>query len=127
VNLKGIPFQYTPNRQLNQTEQVAKRVFDEAEGKSFNFALITGQNSDHAYRYFLEIWGNSPVTIENSQVDPERKTVTNQLLVVCEVADCKPLGHSLWEIAGFGQAEIVGSWSAPGGITVVKLVHYTGE
>lgn len=127
VNLKGIPFQYTPNRQLNQAEQVSKRVFDEAGGQPFNFALITGQNSDHAYRYFLEVWGNSPVTIENPQVDPERKTVTNQLLVVCEVADCKPLGHSLWEIAGFGRAEIVGSWPVPGGVTVVKLVHYLGE
>jgi len=37
------------------------------------------------------------------------------------------LGHSLWEIAGFGRAEIVGSWTAPGGIAVMKLVHYQGN
>ena len=100
---------------------------EKSEGKPFNFALITNQNSDHAYRYFLEVWGAKPVTIENPQVDPERKTVTDQLLVVCEVADCQPLGHPLWEIAGFGRAEIVGSWPAPGGIKVVKLIHYEGN
>jgi len=100
---------------------------EKSEGKPFNFALITNQNSDHAYRYFLEIWGAKPVTIENPQVDPERKTVTDQLLVVCEVADCQPLGHPLWEIAGFGRAEIVDDWLAPGGIKVVKLKHYHGN
>jgi hypothetical protein len=124
INLRGIPFQYPPNRQLEQTKQIARIILDKTEGKPFNFALITAQNSDHAYRYFLEIRGHRPITIENPQVDPERKTVTDQLLVVCEVADCKPLGHPLWEIAGFGRAEIVGSWSAPGGITIMKLVHF---
>jgi len=127
VNLRGIPFRYPPNRQLDQTKQIARMIIDKTEGKPFNFALITGQNSDHAYRYFLEIWGRKPITLENPQVDPERKTVTDQLLVVCEMADCKPLGHSLWEIAGFGRAEIVGSWPAPGGITIMKLVHYQGN
>jgi len=127
VNLRGIPFRYPPNRQLDQTKQIARMIIDKTEGKPFNFALITGQNSDHAYRYFLEIWGRKPITLENPQVDPERKTVTEQLLVVCEMADCKPLGHSLWEIAGFGRAEIVGSWTAPGGITIMKLVHYQGN
>ncbi len=127
VNLQGIPFRHSPNRLLNQTKQVARIVLREAQNEPFNFALITAQNSDHAYRYFLEIWGNSPITIENPQIDPERKTVTDQLLVVCEVADCKPLGHPLWEIAGFGRGEIVGTWSVPGGITIVKLAHYLGE
>jgi len=127
INLQSIPFRYPPNRQLAQTKQIARLILDKAENEPLNFALITRQNSDHAYRYFLEIWGNIPVIIEDPQHDPERNTVTDQLLVVCEVVDCKPLGHSLWEIAGFGRAEIVGSWPAPGGITVMKLVHYTGE
>jgi 4-amino-4-deoxy-L-arabinose transferase-like glycosyltransferase len=127
VNLQGIPFRYTPNRQLDQTKRIAQIIFDKTEGQPFNFALITGQNSDHAYRYFLEIWGRSPVVIEDFEHDPERKTVTDQLMVVCELSNCNPLGHPLWEIAGFGQAEIVGHWSAPGGITVMKLVHFTGK
>ncbi len=127
VNLQGIPFRYAPNRQLDQTKQIAKIILKEAGGKPFNFALITGQNSDHAYRYFLEIWSNSPVVIEDFAHDPERKTVTDQLLVVCEIPDCKPLGHPLWEVAGFGRAEIVDQWPAPGGITVIKLIHYKEE
>ena len=126
ININGISFKYEPNRQLAQTEEAAKVIFDEAKGKPMNFALITGANSDHAYRYFLEIWGNAPITIENTQNDPERKTVTDQLFIVCEVKDCKPLGHPLWEIAGFGRAEIAGSWQARG-VKIVKLIHYQGS
>ncbi len=126
INLKAIPFRYPPNRQLNQAQKIAESIFDKAGGRPFNFALITSGNSDHTYRYFFEIWGNSPITIENSQVDPERKTVTDQLFVICETLPCAPEGHPLWEIAGFGRAKIVeektvsvvevyelGHWSEP--------------
>lgn len=127
LNWSGQPFQFPPNKQLAQAKTVANIVFNQAKGQPMNFALITHQNSDHAYRYFLEIWGNPPVVIENLANDPERKTVTDQLLVVCEVMDCKPLGYHTWEIAGFGRAEIVGQWEGPVGIKVMKLVHYQGE
>jgi hypothetical protein len=78
-----------------------------ARGKPFNFAFITATNSDHAYRYFFEVWNNPPVTIQNIEVDPERNSVMDQLVVMCENKDCQPLGNSLWEVAGFGRAEIV--------------------
>jgi len=126
LNWSGRPFKFPPNRQLGQTKTISRFVLGQTENKPFNFALITGQNSDHAYRYFLEIWGNKPIVIENSQFDPERKTVTNQLLIVCEASDCQPLGHSLWEIAGFGRAEIVGEWPVSV-FKVYKLIHYQGE
>ena len=93
---------------------------DKAEGKPFNFALITGGNSDHAYRYFFTLEGKPPVTIENTVVDPERSTVKDQLLVVCETA-CQPLGNSLWEVAGFGRAEIVDEWE----VIVAKVYKLT--
>ncbi|MBI4130372.1 glycosyltransferase family 39 protein [Candidatus Roizmanbacteria bacterium] len=125
LNWSGRPFLSAPNRQLAQVRSAAEFVFREAAGKPFNFALITSSNSDHGYRYFLEIWGNPPVTIENFDNDPGRSTVTDQLLIICEVPSCKPLGHSLWEIAGFGQAEIVGEWEV-GVLKVLKLVHYQG-
>jgi 4-amino-4-deoxy-L-arabinose transferase-like glycosyltransferase len=125
-NLMGIPFRYAPNDQLGQVERISKAIIDETEGKPFNFALITGGNSDHAYRYFFEIWGRSPVTIENVAIDPERKTVTDQLLIVCEDIFCKPLGNSLWEVAGFGRAEIVKEWDVSV-VKLFKLVHYTGR
>lgn len=123
LNLSGNPFQYPPNKQLDQAEKTARFVYDQAQGKPFNFALITASNSDHAYRYFLEIWGNPPVTIENVEKDPYRTSVTDQLLIICEVANCKPLGDSLWEVAGFGRAEVVGRWNV-GVLEVYKLVHF---
>ena len=123
LNWQGRPFKYEPNNQLEQTKKIAKAVLDKTEGKPFNFALITGGNSDHAYRYFFEIWGKPPVTIENSIVDPNRQTVTDQLLIVCEDPKCMPLGNSLWEVAGFGRAEIVGSWDVSV-LKVYKLIHY---
>lgn len=126
LNLQGIPFRYEPNRQLNQMETISKFVNDKTGGQPFNFAIITGGNSDYAYRYFFTIWGHPPVTIENDQNDPRRKTVTNQLMVVCESLPCKPLGNSLWEIAGFGRADIAGHWNVSV-VEIYKLVHYEGK
>jgi len=125
-NWQGRPFRYAPNQQLAQTKRIAQEAYAQTEGKPFNFALITGNNSDHAYRYFFEIWDNAPVTIENTTVDPDRHTVTDQLIVICETPDCRPLGHPLWEIAGFGRAQIVGRWEVPF-VEIYKLIHYKGE
>lgn len=126
LNFWGIPFQYQPNRQLNQMQTIADFVMTKTNAEPFNFALISGGNSDHAYRYFFTIWNHPPVTIEDSQHDPQRQTVTNQLLVVCETSPCGPLGNSLWEIAGFGQADIEGRWKVSV-VEVYKLVHYKGK
>ncbi|MEK7543345.1 MAG: glycosyltransferase family 39 protein [Patescibacteria group bacterium] len=121
-NWQGQPFQYAPNNQLAQARAIAKEAIDKTEGRPFNFALVTQGNSDHVYRYFFEIWGSPPVTIEAEFKDPQRKTVTDQLIVICEIPDCKPLGHPLWEIAGFGTATISGSWQTSF-VTIHKLVH----
>ncbi len=123
INLSGVPFRYAPNRQLDQVKKISEFVLGKTDNKPFNFALITGGNSDHAYRYFFVIENHPPVTIENAQNDPKRKSVTDQLLVVCEQNPCLPLGNSLWEIAGFGRAEIAGEWSISV-VRVYKLVHY---
>ena len=124
-NWQGRPFLFPPNNQLAQAKNIADTALAHTDGKPFNFALITGSNSDHTYRYFFEIEGRAPVTIENNQVDPKRTTVTDQLIVICELSDCKPLGHPLWEIAGFGRAEIIGEWNVPF-VKIFRLVHYTG-
>jgi 4-amino-4-deoxy-L-arabinose transferase-like glycosyltransferase len=125
-NWQGRPFKYAPNNQLGQTKTIAQAVLDKTDGKPFNFALITGGNSDQAYRYFFEIWGRPPVTIENPAADPARHTVTDQLLIVCEYPSCEPLGNSLWEVAGFGRAEIAGKWDVSV-VKVYKLIHYQGK
>ena len=123
INLNGVPFRYEPNRQLAQVKAISSFVLDKADEKPFNFALITGGNSDHAYRYFFTLENHSPVTILNTAADPNRKSVTDQLLIVCEQNPCHPLGNSLWEVAGFGRAEIVGEWNVSV-VKVYKLVHY---
>ena len=122
-NWQGRPFIYEPNNQLSQVEKISKEIVGHTDGKPFNFALITTGNSDHAYRYFFEIWSKKPVVIENTDNDPERKTVTDQLLIVCEDIFCQPLGNSLWEVAGFGRAEIAGVWDVSV-VKIYKLVHY---
>ena len=127
LNLSGMPFWFPPNRQLAQVEEISRFVLNKTDNKRFNFALITGGNSDHGYRYFFKIWSKDPIVIENAKNDPYRKTVANQLLVVCETApSCHPLGHSLWEIAGFGRAEIANEWDVSV-VKVYKLVHHKGE
>lgn len=122
-NLLGNPFRFPPNRQKDQVKQIAEFVLEKAGNEPFNFALITQGNSDHGYRYFMELKDLRPVTIENPQVDPERKSVTDQLLVVCEDPQCQPLGSSLWEVAGFGRAEIAGEWQVSV-VKVYKLIHF---
>lgn len=121
VNLLGMPFRFSPNRQLVQVQSIASFVLEKTDGKPFNFALITSGNSDHAYRYFFALAGRDPVVIQNAQKDPKRQSVTDQLLIVCEYPSCHPLGHPLWEVAGFGQAEIVGEWP----VSVVKVFKLT--
>jgi 4-amino-4-deoxy-L-arabinose transferase-like glycosyltransferase len=125
-NWQGRPFVHAPNNQLAQVRTIAQTAFEQAGGRPFNFALITGGNSDHAYRYFFEIWGNPPMVIQNTDIDPNRTSVTDQLIVICEDPSCQPLGHPLWEVAGFGRAEIAGSWDVPF-VKIYRLVHYKGE
>lgn len=75
---------------------------------------------------FLMLIKKTPVEIQNFEIDPGRSSVTHQLFVVCEELPCSPIGDSLWEIAGFGRAEVKGEWD----VSVVKiyeLVHYEGK
>ncbi len=127
LNTLTIPFKGPANRQLNQIEKISQFIISKTGNKPFNFALITGGNSDHAYRYFFTIWHREPTVIQTLEKDPKRKTVMDQLLVVCETTPpCEPLGHSIWEIAGFGRAQIADSWD----VSVVKayrLVHWKGN
>lgn len=113
------PLSFPPNRLLDQTSHVADFVIEKSEGKPFNFALITDSNSDHAYRYFLDVKGANPLELETM--------VTEQLMVVCESQKCAPLGHPTWEIAGFGRGEIAGEWELTNiGIKVFRLTHWPG-
>jgi 4-amino-4-deoxy-L-arabinose transferase-like glycosyltransferase len=104
-NIKSINAIF-PTRQVMRAEMVAKAVVAHKAPGPYNFALITEGNSDHAYRYFLEIYNERPKTLEEE--------VTPQLMVFCEMIECMPLGNPLWEVAGFGPATTVGQWQAIG-------------
>ncbi len=123
VNLTSSPFSMQPNRQFNQVREISEFVLSKTNGKPYNFALLTLGNSDDAYRYIFEINGRPPTKILNPADDPGRKSVTDQLLVVCEDPNCQPEGASLWEVAGFGRAKIVGQWPVSV-LKVYKLEHY---
>lgn len=116
-NLTGMPFRYLANHQKNQAKIIAEAVIARAANKPYNFALISKGNSDYEYRYYLDILGHPPVVLENTINDPKRTTVTGQLLVVCEDIMCEPLGNPLFDVAGFGRAEVAGEWD----VSVVKL------
>jgi 4-amino-4-deoxy-L-arabinose transferase-like glycosyltransferase len=107
-----------PNRQVNQTETIADVVIAFSQDKPFNFALIAGGNSDHAYRFFLEFKDRRPLGLEEQ--------VTDQLIIVCEKpqTECQPLGNSLWEIAGFGRSEVNSQTTVNPGITIYRMTHY---
>ena len=125
-NLSLVPFRYQPNRIKDQVKTISEFVISKSDNKPFNFALITPSNSDHAYRYYLEVLGHKPVEMENQINDPQRRTVTSQLMVVCEDINCHPLGYSLFEVAGFGRAEITGEWDVSV-VKVFRLVRYSGK
>ncbi len=122
----GNPFASPANRQKDQVKLIADFVLEKSENKPFNFALLTLGNSDHAYKYYFKIAGKDPVEIQNPDKDPERKSVTDQLIIVCEDRACQPLGNGLWEVAGFGRAEIAGQWDVSV-VKVYKLRHYKGR
>lgn len=124
-NLYGNPFRFEPNRQKDQVRKISEFVLSKTDNKPFNFALITAHNSDHAYRYYFEILGKPPIAMGNLIDDPQRKTVTDQLMIICEI-ECHPLGYSSFEVSNFGRAEIAGKWNVSV-VTVYKLVHYKGS
>ena len=123
-SLSDAPFRFAPNKQKWQVQQTAEFLLKQTGHNPFNFALLSPANSDHGYRFYFSSYGQEPVVIENSDVDPDRKTVTDQLFVLCE-GPCSPLGNSLWEIAGYGRADIVKEWSVPVG-KIYKLKKYQG-
>lgn len=113
-------YTHPPNKLIKQTETVANFVIEKSENQPFNFALISNSNSDHAYRYFLDIKNHEPIPLEQN--------IAEQLIIVCESKVCSPLGNPLWEIAAFGRGEIAGEWELPAyGFKVYRLTHWTGE
>jgi hypothetical protein len=121
LNIRNSPLKYTPNRQLQRTEEVARKILEESGGLEFNLAVIAERNYEGAYQYFLETW-NAPIV----KIDPQLadETITEQLFVVCELPEeqCDPTRNPKAEIANYGWSKIEGQWGVAG-VILYKLVH----
>ena len=115
LNFYRCPLRFSPNRQLNRTKSVSRRILQEAGDQPVNMALIADKNYHAAYQYFVEVWGSKVYKADNK--------ITEQLFVVCENELCEPIGHPLWEIASFGWAKIEKEWQFPWGTRLFKLIH----
>jgi hypothetical protein len=124
INIKFTPISIPGNQQAAQVKMISDFIISKTHDEPYNFALMAIGNSDHAYRYFFKLRGEDPVIIENPAIDPNRYTATKQLFIVCEkTVPCNPLGYSLWEVAGFGRAQIADEWDVSY-VKVFKLVPY---
>jgi 4-amino-4-deoxy-L-arabinose transferase-like glycosyltransferase len=121
VNVTGSPLKNPPNRQLQRSEAVARKIMDEAHGNKFNLAVIAERNYEGAYKYFLLLWDANV-----SDIDPQRykETVADQLYVVCEMPPdkCDPTHNAKAEVSAFGWSKIENTWEVSG-VTLYKLVH----
>lgn len=114
VNFQKSPLLNPPNNQLKRTQDVAKFIVNEVKGENFNFALLSKNNYDAAYQFYLEEYGHKP-----KQVPAD---ITKQLIVVCEDPICQPINNPKYEIAGFGWLKV--EWEKNlFGVRIFKLVH----
>jgi 4-amino-4-deoxy-L-arabinose transferase-like glycosyltransferase len=124
VNLADNPLQYAPNRQLQRTEEVARKISTESSDQKFNLAVIAERNYEDAYQYFLERWGTKVIEIDPENTD---ETIADQLFVVCELEDkqkCDPTHNPKAQVANFGWSEIANAWDIAG-VVLYQLVHPT--
>ncbi len=114
VNLQKSPLFTAPNNQLHRTQQVSQFIIRESENQPFNFALLSQNNYDAAYQFYLWLYGHKPLQVH--------ETVTDQLFVVCEDPVCHPVGNPKDEIAAFGMTKIDKTFEIFG-VKVYKLIH----
>ncbi|MFI5205378.1 MAG: hypothetical protein ACHQVK_00390, partial [Candidatus Paceibacterales bacterium] len=113
LNLLLSPLKDPPNNQLQRTQNIAHFIISQAQDQPFNFALLSANNYDSAYQFYLGIFNHPPQKV------PFVKTA--QLFVVCEDPVCQPINSPKYEIAAFGYAKIE-SVQDFDGIKVFKLV-----
>lgn len=120
VNLKNNPLLFSPNKQLQRSENVALKIALESKGEAFNLAVIAERNYEDGYQYFLEK-DNSKII----EIDPQiPESVKSQLFVICEMEKnkCDPTHSSKAEVANFGWSKIESTWEVDG-VIIYKLIH----
>lgn len=120
ANYKENPLHFSPNNQYKRAESIAQSIIEVSEGKPFNFAVLAKGNYETGYSYFFDLWGSPNKKI----VDNDPKSITDQLLVVCEITkeECDTPHNSKTEVAHFGWSTIVAEWNM-NDVIIQKLIH----
>lgn len=113
VNFQKNPLLNEPNKQWERTQKISRQVIKVADSKSYNFALLSKNNYDAAYQFYLDQFGFKPQNVASE--------VTDQLIVVCEDPVCLPVGHAKYEIAAFGWVKIESEQDYEG-VKIYKLI-----
>jgi len=120
-NLDSNPLHYEPNRQLQRTEAVVKKIDNLSQGEPFNFAVLAERNYEGAYMYFFEMWD---IEAEIAIADKLDETLKDKLFVVCELPreKCQPEASDRPEITNFGWLDKVADWEYEG-VIILKYIH----
>lgn len=114
VNLQKSPLLFSPNNQLKRTQDIAKFIINQTGGKDFNFALLSKNNYDSAYQFYLDLYGYKPKQLQYQ--------IADQLIVVCEDSICEPINNPKYEISAFGWAKITSEQNFEG-VKIYSLAH----
>lgn len=122
LNLAKNPLKYSPNRQLQRAQNVAKLILSEDSDKPFDLAVLAERNYEDGYRYFLELWGAK--VLHADRWNPA--SIADQLFVVCEMEEkkCDPTHSPKAEVANFGMSKIDAKWESDG-VIIYRLLHST--
>jgi 4-amino-4-deoxy-L-arabinose transferase-like glycosyltransferase len=120
VNLADNPLRYHPNRQMQRSQEVSRKIITEAGGAPFDLAVLAERNYEDGYRYFLELYGATVLHADKW----DQKTIVDQLFVVCEMEEskCDPPHSPKAEIANFGMSKVDVMWPTAG-VIIYKLSH----
>jgi len=120
VSIAASPLRYSPNRQMQRSQNVAAKILSLDGDRPFDLAVIAERNYEDGYRYFLELWGG--VVLHADRWDPS--SISDQLFVVCEeeASKCDPTHSPKAEVANFGMSKIDDQWEVDG-VIIYKLSH----
>lgn len=121
LSLLGSPLRKEPNRLLERSQDVSRKIVDEAGGTPMNLAVLADSNYEAGYQYFVELYGGRVLEIDATNPT----TFANQLFVVCELLPttrCDPTHSPKAQVANFGWSKIDTQWPVDG-VIIYRLLH----
>jgi 4-amino-4-deoxy-L-arabinose transferase-like glycosyltransferase len=110
-------FKWPPNYQLKTTQEISNSIISSANGKDFNFALLSKMG-----------WGFNYYLYDQKNYYEINQKLTDQLFVICVPfqIDCNPINNPEYNVAAFGWAKIDSEWEI-NGIKIFRLLHTQGD